>query len=64
MVLPVPPSVDTLLSDSLEMLNYFNTSLDSLADLGLEGAIARGQLVHVAALGQLAPQNQLKNKYL
>ncbi|MCT7961738.1 hypothetical protein NG791_13760 [Laspinema sp. D1] len=46
------------------MLNYFNTSLDSLADLGLEGAIARAQLVHVAALGQLAPQNQLKNKYL
>ncbi|WP_284690236.1 hypothetical protein [Oscillatoria acuminata] len=42
------------------MLNYFNTSLDSLADLGLEGAIATGPLVHVAALGQWVPPKSAK----
>ncbi|MCT7983539.1 hypothetical protein NG796_09540 [Laspinema sp. A4] len=46
------------------MLNYFNTSLGSRADLGLEGAIATSPVLHVAALGQLAFPNELKNKYL
>lgn len=40
------------------MLNYFNTSLDSPADLGLEGAIAIAQWVLVAALEQLAPKTR------
>ncbi|WP_261199030.1 hypothetical protein [Laspinema olomoucense] len=47
------------------MLNYFNTSLDSRADLGLEGAIATEQVGPTPASGRVAtPQNQLKNKYL